>query len=131
MTRDPETGLWTLDGGSIEAAVQVIEDARNEPDEESIGDVSQRIVAAVLAGCPNAGDTMSAQDIAAALNTSPARIYKYLQRLSDASRPFISKPSRGRYGPPAPTGSMLPVGVKPPAQPPRQPPRGVPLIGNL
>lgn len=124
MTRDPETGLWTLDGGSIDAAVAVIEESRIKPDEESIGDTSQQIVAAVIAGCPNPDDTMDAQQIADAVNSTPGRIYKYLQRLSSGSRPFLSKPSRGRYAPPlkypgaapvVPEGVAPAVGVMPPS----------------
>ncbi|SHX66543.1 Bifunctional DNA primase/polymerase, N-terminal [Mycobacteroides abscessus subsp. abscessus] len=124
MTRDPETGLWTLDGGSIDAAVAVIEESRIKPDEESIGDTSQQIVAAVLAGCPNPDDTMDAQQIADAVNSTPTRIYKYLQRLSSGARPFLSKPSRGRYAPPlkypgaapvVPEGVAPAVGAMPPS----------------
>jgi len=124
MTRDPETGLWTLDGGSIDAAVAVIEESRIKPDEESIGDTSQQIVAAVIAGCPNPDDTMDAQQIADAVNSTPSRIYKYLQRLSSGSRPFLSKPSRGRYAPPlkypgaapvVPEGVAPAVGAMPPS----------------
>lgn len=109
MTRDPETGLWTLDGGSIDAAVAVIEEARIKPDESNLGGTSQQIIEAVVAGCPNPGDTMGPADIAEAVNTTPAKLASYLKRLSDGASPYLVKEGRGQYRPPTAAPGVVPT----------------------
>lgn len=110
MTRDADTGRWTLDGGSVDAAAAVIEESRLRPDESNLGGANQQIIAAIIAGCPNPGDTMGPKDIAAALHTTEGRIAKPLQRLSDGG--YIAKPERGRYAPVAQApGAVPPIGT--------------------
>ena len=97
MTRDPETGRWTLDGGSIEAAVEALFARYNDDGTDKLGDVSQRIIAAVAAGCPKPGDTMSPDEIAAAMGVTAVSISRNLARLADSNR--LDRPQRGRYAP--------------------------------
>lgn len=117
MSRDPESGLWTLDGGSIDAAVAVIEAARYEPDEESVGETNQLIIETVRKLCPNPGDSVTAPEIAEEMGLNSAgRLYKPLQRLSSGDKPFLHKPARGRFAPALAypgAAPVVPAGVAP------------------
>ena len=107
MTRDADTGLWTLDGGSVEASAAIIEANRAKLDESRLGGTSQEIIEAITAGCPNPGDTIGPKEIADAIGATPVGIAKYLTRLLDGG--YISRPERGRYAPVAAAPGTAPA----------------------
>lgn len=107
MTRDADTGLWTLDGGSVEASAAIIEANRAKLDESRLGGTSQEIIEAITVGCPNPGDTVGPKDIADAIGATPVGIAKYLTRLLDGR--YIDRPERGRYAPVAAAPGTAPA----------------------
>ena len=104
---DADTGLWTLDGGSVEASAAIIEANRAKLDESRLGGTSQEIIEAITAGCPNPGDTIGPKEIADAIGATPVGIAKYLTRLLDGG--YISRPERGRYAPVAAAPGTAPA----------------------
>lgn len=107
MTRDADTGLWTLDGGSVEASAAIIEANRAKLDESRLGGTSQEIIEAITTCCPNPGDTVGPKEIADAIGATPVGIAKYLTRLFDGG--YISRPERGRYAPVAAAPGTAPA----------------------
>lgn len=94
MTRDKSSGLWTLDGGSIEAAEQALferaETVDLSPEQQKMRDV-------VIGRWRDSQLPTSPADAATALGCTPTKAAVYLSRLVDAG--VLSKPARGLYEP--------------------------------
>jgi hypothetical protein len=93
MTRD-KTGLWTLDGGSIEAAEQALYDRAETVD---LSPEQQKMREVVVGRWRDSKSPTTPGDAAAALGWSATKAAVYLSRLVDAG--MITKPARGVYQP--------------------------------
>ena len=83
-------GVWSLSGGSLNAAAQAAESTAQIA---NLGDLSRDVIDFVL----TAEDGVTAPDVAAALNISAANARVYLSRAASARR--VHKLRRGVYGP--------------------------------